>query len=209
MAIHDYPYKKGINLTAWILQIIVCLILMGASAWLLSVIDSGDIDSILGEYDGLFTAAAGLQIGITALTIVFDIVEMVLIGRKRMPPGLYLSSACIKTAIWGVIFVLNLIGLSILSIILSGILLVTSLLQLIHGARIMHRKRKGTLQGGGAYTPANANNPAGYAEAGYGAGYGVQSTEYKAQSPQPPAYDPAFHQPQQGAGSYELDSRAR
>ncbi|KAI0594760.1 hypothetical protein F4775DRAFT_415945 [Biscogniauxia sp. FL1348] len=216
MGHHDYPYKKGVNITAWLLQIIVCLILLGASAWLLSVIDDEDVETILGEYDGLFTAAAGLQIALTGLTIVFDIVEMVLIGRKRMPPALYLASACIKTAIWGIIFVLNLIVVSVLSIILCGVLFATSLVQLVHGARIVHRKRKG-----GSYAPAS--NPAGNAEAGYGIATAHQNTEYKSQSPQPPAYDPAF-QPQQpygygapqqqqqqqqhqGANSYELDSR--
>ncbi|KAI1633182.1 hypothetical protein F4809DRAFT_38319 [Biscogniauxia mediterranea] len=211
MGHHDYPYKKGINLTAWVLQIIVCLILLGASAWLLSVVNSSDIGSDLSEYNGLFTAAAGVQIGLTGLTIVLDIVEMVLIGCKRMPPALYLASACIKTAIWGIIFVLNLIAVTVLSIILCGILFATSLLQLVHGARIVHRKRKG-----GSYAPAN--NPAGNAEAGYDVEAAHQSTEYKSQSPQPPAYDPAHQQEQpygygapqkqhQGANSYELDNR--
>ncbi|KAI1492786.1 hypothetical protein F5X96DRAFT_329107 [Biscogniauxia mediterranea] len=211
MGHRESPYKKGINVTAWVLQIIVCLILLGSSAWLLSVVDSSDISSELGEYNGLFTAAAGVQIGLTGLTIVLDIVEMVLIGRKRMPPALYLTSACIKTAIWGIVFVLNLIAVTVLSIILCGILLSTSLLQLVHGARIVHRKRKGK---GGSYAPAN--NPASDVEAAH------LTTEYKSQSPpqQPPAYDPAYQQEQQpygygapqkqqhqGANSYELDNQ--
>ncbi|KAI1501181.1 hypothetical protein F5X99DRAFT_210855 [Biscogniauxia marginata] len=226
MGKHDYPYKKGVNVTAWVLQIIVCLILLGASAWLLSLISSDDYDYVLGEYDGFFTAAAGLQIALTGLTIVFDIVEIVLIARKSMPPALYLSSACIKTAVWGIIFILNLIAVSILSIILCGILLATSLLQLVYGARLVHRKRKGTLTSGN-YAPAP--NPAldgntGNVEAGYSSAYGQpqqqqqqsyyapQGTGYKPHSPAPPEYGvygaPASPQPQhQGLNTYELDSR--
>lgn len=47
---------------------------------------------------------------------------MVLIGRRRMQPWLYLTFAAVKTLIWGIMFILNLISLSALSIILSAIL---------------------------------------------------------------------------------------
>ncbi|KAI4860387.1 hypothetical protein F4820DRAFT_461741 [Hypoxylon rubiginosum] len=217
----DYPYKKGVNITAWVLQFLVCIILLGASAWLLWLVDQSDYDSSLSDYEGLFTAAAGLQIAITLLNIIFNIVEIVLISRKSMPPALYLSFACIKTTIWGIIFILNLISLSVISIILSLILLATSLMQLIYGAILVHRKRKGTLRGGN-YAPAA--NPQGSLEAG---GYGGAppqpgyyypppnaSTEYKpttdiTSSPAPPygfsAQD--TYAPQAHGGSYELDSR--
>ena len=46
MAGFDYPYKKSVNITAWVLQIIVCLILLGASAWVLAVVDGYDLDSL-------------------------------------------------------------------------------------------------------------------------------------------------------------------
>ncbi|XXH05552.1 hypothetical protein Hte_011983 [Hypoxylon texense] len=215
----DYPYKKGVNITAWVLQFLVCIILLAASAWLLWLVDQSDYADSLNQYEGLFTAAAGLQIAITLLNIIFNIVEIVLIARKSMPPALYLSFACIKTAIWGIIFILNLISLSVISIILSLILLATSLMQLIYGAILVHRKRKGTLRGG-SYAPAA--NPQGSLEAG---GYGGApqpgyyypppnaSTEYKpttdiSSSPAPPQYGGFSAQDTYApAGSYELDSR--
>ena len=46
MARFDYPYRKAVNVTAWVLQIIVCLILLGASAWVLAVVDGYDLDSL-------------------------------------------------------------------------------------------------------------------------------------------------------------------
>ncbi|KAI8965451.1 hypothetical protein F5Y11DRAFT_10928 [Daldinia sp. FL1419] len=215
MAKHDYPYKKSVNVTSWILQFLVCIVLLAASAWLLWIVEQGDYEDILGNYNGLFTASAGLQIGITGLNIIMNIVEIILISKKRMPPWLFLTSTCIKTAIWGIIFILNVIALSVLSIILTIVLLATSMIQLIHAAIIVHRKRRGTLRGG-KYAPAI--NPQGFEEGTYvqsAPGYyypPAVNTEYKspAASPPPPQYGyPAAsgYVPQAPADSYELDSR--
>lgn len=55
MAKFDYPYKKGVNITAWVLQFLVCVILLAASAWLLWLVNQEDYDSALSSYEGLFT----------------------------------------------------------------------------------------------------------------------------------------------------------
>ncbi|KAI0178864.1 hypothetical protein GGR52DRAFT_569770 [Hypoxylon sp. FL1284] len=219
MAKYDYPYKKGVNITAWVLQDLVCIILLAASAWVLSLVDSHEVT---GNLTGLLSGAAGLQIAITLLNIIINVVEIVLIARKQMPPVLYLTFASIKTGIWGIIFILDLVTLSVISIILSLILLATSLLQLIYGAILIHRKRKGTLRGG---SYAAATRAPGLLEAGacgapqpgsYYAprGVGVGSTEYKpaadvCAAPSPaPTPSPASQNPYAHGGSYELDSRS-
>lgn len=69
------------------------------------------------------STVAGVAIGISALTIIFNIVEIVLIARKRMPPALYLSSTCIKTAIWIAVFIVEVIALGIPGIALSAVML--------------------------------------------------------------------------------------
>ncbi|KAI2622573.1 hypothetical protein GGR54DRAFT_69903 [Hypoxylon sp. NC1633] len=214
MAHFDYPYKKGVNITAWVLQFLVCIVLLAVSALLLSAINGNDSTAA-----GILTAAAGFQIAITALNIVINIIEIVLIAKKRMPPWLYLTSACIKTTIWGIIWILDLISLSVVSIILTLILFATSLMQLIYGAMLVHRKRKGTLTGG-KYVPTA--NPQSHVEANYSTpqpGYYYPppnaGTEYKPTSvptttPSPPQYGyPAPHANAFGQqpGSYEMDSR--
>ncbi|KAK7757924.1 hypothetical protein SLS62_000302 [Diatrype stigma] len=225
MAIFNYPYRKSINLPAWILQIIICLIMIAASAFVMSIVNDGDYQQYLHGYSGLFTTAAGVQIAITAVTIVLDIVEMVLIGRRRMQPALYLSSACVKTLIWCIIFILNLIAVSVLAIILSAILAGTSVLQLVYGATLVHRKRRGTLRGGNyapAVNPANGGHvvveeghpitydgpvPTYGNEPGYYHAQPHQGTEYKSPMASPYAYSqpvPATQAP----GSYELDNRS-
>ena len=45
-AIFDYPYRKSVNITAWVLQFIVCLILLGASAWVIAATTKWDLDSL-------------------------------------------------------------------------------------------------------------------------------------------------------------------
>ncbi|KAI1804704.1 hypothetical protein F4811DRAFT_518797 [Daldinia bambusicola] len=207
MAKHDYPYKKSINLTAWILQFLVCIVLLAASAWLLWLVDQDEYDDVLGQYHGLLTASAGLQIAITGANIVMNIIEIVLIAKKRMPPALFLANACTKTFVWGIIFILNVISVSVLAVILTIILLATSILQLIHAAIIVHRKRRGTLRGGN-YAPAM--NPSGFEE---GIHYPpAVNTEYKspAASSQPLQYGypmESGYAPQQPVGTYELDNR--
>ncbi|KAI0007755.1 hypothetical protein F4779DRAFT_489145 [Xylariaceae sp. FL0662B] len=143
-----------------------------------------------------------------------------------MPPALYLASACVKTTIWVVILVLNLVAVSIIAIVLTLVLAVTSLLQLIYGAILVHRKRRGTLFKG-RYAPAHnpdgngTNVEAGAAYAPHNNAsyyYAGTTTEYKptASTSPAPAYasphsphSPPQPQAQYGhhPASYELDSR--
>lgn len=55
MAKFDYQYRKSINITSWVLQILVSLILLGASAWLMAIVSDDEYEDVLGEYSGLFT----------------------------------------------------------------------------------------------------------------------------------------------------------
>lgn len=55
MATFDYPYRKSINITAWVLQIIVCLILLAASAYVMSIVNDDEYNQYLDGYTGLFT----------------------------------------------------------------------------------------------------------------------------------------------------------
>ncbi|RYP66225.1 hypothetical protein DL769_006069 [Monosporascus sp. CRB-8-3] len=227
MAVFDYPYRKSVNITAWVLQIIVCLIYIAMSAFVLVIADDA------GQYESLFAISGGVHIAIAVLTIALNIAEMVLVGRKRMHPALYLTSACIKTLIWTVLFILNLIVLSPLAIVFCAVAAGTSIAQLVYGARLVHRMRRGTLRGGG-YAPAANGGPA-HMESGYGqqqpvyanyanttntayeTGYGNppaagyyyqthQGTEYKPPtSPAPPQHQ--YYGQQQAPGSYELGNR--
>ncbi|KAI1431398.1 hypothetical protein GGR50DRAFT_689756 [Xylaria sp. CBS 124048] len=143
---HNYPYKKGIDITAWVFQMLGSIVLVGVSGFAISVIDSYG-------YGGVLDIGAIIIIVISALTIIFDITEIVLISKRNMHPALYLSFACIKTLLWFIMLILQAAGQSALGAIITAILFITSAVQLGQGATIIHRKRKGTLTGGN-YAPA-------------------------------------------------------
>ncbi|KAI0015597.1 hypothetical protein F4780DRAFT_65122 [Xylariomycetidae sp. FL0641] len=154
--VHDYPYHKGTNIMAWILQCLACVVLIGISAWALSVVSQSNYD--LQGYRSLFNASGAILIVLASLTILVNVAEMVLIGAGRLAPALYLAFACGKMAVWTVLWVLELAALDIIGVVLFGVLVASALTQLIHGAHIVHLKRKGTLTSaatGGAYTPAH------------------------------------------------------
>ncbi|KAI1827166.1 hypothetical protein F4861DRAFT_435020 [Xylaria intraflava] len=179
---HNYPFKKGVDITAWVLQIAASIVLLGISA---------DAIVILDEAETLNPTAAMTEatvfITFSVLTILFDIIEITLIARNSMAPALYLSFACIKTLIWLIILVIEAITIAVLGAILAAVLLATSIVQLVQGARIVHRKREGTLTGG-QYAPALNLAMPGNIESGVGAPrpYGGNN-EY--QSPELPTDD--------------------
>lgn len=57
------------------------------------------------------------------MNITMNIVEIVLIARKRMPPALFLTNAVIKTLIWGILFMLNVVAMLVVGVVLDLILL--------------------------------------------------------------------------------------
>lgn len=57
------------------------------------------------------------------MNITMNIVEIVLIARKRMSPALFLTNAVIKTLIWGILFMLNVVAMLVVGVVLDLILL--------------------------------------------------------------------------------------
>ncbi|KAF2725576.1 hypothetical protein K431DRAFT_343006 [Polychaeton citri CBS 116435] len=191
----DYPYKKSINVTAWVLQILLSLIALGVGAWGLAVWNKIKNDSEFDDYQkysSTITGVYAVQIVLACITILLDIAEIILSAKSRLLPAIYLTSACIKTLIWGVIFILGLVSLALGSIIMGGIIFITSLIQLVYGARIVHKKRRGTLSGG-SYKPA-ANGQE--AELGF-----APSGSYAAYNP-PVNVNTAYNAPQGASNDY-------
>ncbi|KAI1334396.1 hypothetical protein F5Y15DRAFT_429465 [Xylariaceae sp. FL0016] len=158
MGQHNYPYPKFVNIAVWFLQISICLMLFGYSVWFLAYVKSDKYDYIASRRSA--NAVTGLQLAAAAFTIIADVVEIVLISRQSMAPALYLSSACSKTFIWTVVFILHLEAkLSLSLMALAATMVVECVLQLTYGTKIMYLKRKGVLTG-------RSNAPARNLEAG-------------------------------------------
>lgn len=217
----------------WILQCIASGIFMIAAGLLIAAAayikkNEGDVDlsnysyygysaSDLATYAGV---TGGVIFGLALFTMIFDIVEAVLYARRVLSPVLLLVFACLKTLAWGAYFVLSIISavrgsVGWLDLLLSLVLALTSLTQLVLGAKYTHRKRKGTLDNRGNYKAAVTGHVEGGANPGYYAGaqttypqpYGqpqqnpFNDATYRSTSPVPPMYanDPSsYGHPQQG-----------
>ncbi|KAI1328882.1 hypothetical protein F5Y16DRAFT_136848 [Xylariaceae sp. FL0255] len=197
---HPYPYRKGVDITAWVLQLLVCLILIGVSAW--ALYEWEQVDTEYGsEANEIISISAGVAIGVNSLTIVIDIVEIILISRRDMPPGLYLAFGILKTCLWLAVTIIEGIGRSILGVIFGLIVFVTAAIQLGFGADIVHKKRTGYLNGGNYKRASGGNVEVGYGvPSQYSGGYSGATTAapYNAQDymkPQsPPIASPPMHQ---------------
>ncbi|KAH7027774.1 uncharacterized protein B0I36DRAFT_327877 [Microdochium trichocladiopsis] len=142
-----YDWRKAINIPAWVIQFLVCIIYIGISAWALTLV-SGSRTVVSGSLATALAAGAGINIGIGLLTALFDILEIVFIAKGVMKPAIYLSFACIKTLIWVILFILACLSAAAASILLTLAAAATCIAQLVYGSIVVHRNRKGTLRGG-------------------------------------------------------------
>ncbi|KAK0273044.1 hypothetical protein LTR35_012456 [Friedmanniomyces endolithicus] len=144
-------------------------------AWLLTVIVLGAINLYVVESDAsngdsqayeVLSIASIIVLTIGTLSLIFDITIIVLFARHKLNPVPFLVLSSIKALFWIVIFVLDIIELTsdtreASGFLFSAVLFATSVGQLIYGAVIMSRSRKGV------YTRGNyAGVETGYRGAG-------------------------------------------
>ncbi|OQO07532.1 hypothetical protein B0A48_07229 [Cryoendolithus antarcticus] len=150
-------WSKRVLVPFWIVQSIGFAIILIVACLGFSVIkDIDSNDTLTSEYDGqtlddaerLLKIGAGILLGLSVVSIILNITEIVLYARKRLTPTIHLSSVCVKTVLWVFYFILTAIGAargSGVGFILAIALVATCLGQLIYGSVIVHRKRKGKL----------------------------------------------------------------
>ena len=192
----------------------------------------------------ILSAGVAVLMAFAILTILMNIVEIILAARHKLGPVANIVMQSIKSAVWTVYFVLTIIGVSRqgsassgLSIIMSLVLLYVThicihlakhwltrrssslacIAQLIYGAVIVHRHRKGTLSRGN-YSPAEAGHSQVHP---YTVGYDQPPTQsYTAYNPQggvTPAYAAVPTQKHGAAandyygapGAYEMQGNTR
>ncbi|KAH9897601.1 hypothetical protein F4778DRAFT_242259 [Xylariomycetidae sp. FL2044] len=159
-------WRKRHLLPSWILQIIgslvfgaCAIVLLSAASYIRDNPDSVNTDDY--DYYGYTTNdlvayardTGAVVLVMAALTIIFDIVEVVLYKRRTLSPVLLLVLASIKTLVWGAYLILAIVNaargsVSALDILLSLVLAMASLVQLILAARFTHQKRKGQFSKG-------------------------------------------------------------
>ncbi|KAI5358608.1 hypothetical protein Slin14017_G108910 [Septoria linicola] len=190
-------WQKRVLIPFWTIQLIFLVILLVLFSFSVALVR--DYQDNYADYDGTdrinrpvyraFNAVAAVYISLCALTIIFDITEIILLARNRLSPKLVVAFSAIITLVWAVILILQIVGSvggateSALGFIFIIVVFATALGQLIYSSVILHRYRKGHFASRGTYSTA-ATAPAN-AEAGV-----VGSGTYTAYNPAPAPLNP-------------------
>lgn len=125
-----------------------------------------------------YSILVGIILAFVAVTFLLNVIEIILYVLRRLNPIVVILFAIVKLLGWGVTFVFSIYAasqrnISVGDVILSLILVVTSLTQLIFGAKYTHLRRKGVFDGrdykrAARGAEADNLNPNGYASAAAG-----------------------------------------
>ncbi|KAK3701068.1 hypothetical protein LTR37_015630 [Vermiconidia calcicola] len=146
----DKIWLKKALIPLWSIQLIVLLLFSATSALALWAVDQVELDN---SVESVLNLGAAIQLAFSAATIVLVIIEIILVACHRLGPVANIVIQSIKSLVWTVFFILAIIAavdgsLTGLGFFLLLVLFLTCLGQLIYGAVIVHRKRKGTLYRG-------------------------------------------------------------
>ncbi|GIZ49769.1 hypothetical protein CKM354_001279600 [Cercospora kikuchii] len=164
-------WLKRVLIPFWIVQLIFVTILLVLFTFSLAVVrdyqedyaDSYGVGRISKPAYRAFNGVAAVYIALCALTIIFDLTEIILLARKRLSPTVVVTFNSILTLVWAVVLILQIVGTaagaraSALGFIFIIVVLATSLGKLIYSSVILHRYRIGQFATRGTYSsPANA-----------------------------------------------------
>ncbi|KAH7333370.1 hypothetical protein BKA65DRAFT_43388 [Rhexocercosporidium sp. MPI-PUGE-AT-0058] len=205
------PWRKTILIPFWTVQLGLELIMIALLALAVGVLVHYDNDN----YDNYFYSdsndevkieRAGKIIGpiwiaLISACLILTITEIVLLARKSLKPLTFLITNILKSAIWAVLFVIDIISAvntstsrtaSVVAILIEAALLLSFWLPLIYASIIYHRFRKGRQY-------KLVNNPHITAQHNGNIGAQTQGTEFMQYSSAPiPAY--ATPEPYKGYG---------
>ncbi|KAM0722888.1 hypothetical protein Q7P37_001086 [Cladosporium fusiforme] len=165
-------WLKRVLIPLWVVELIIMGIFFILAGILIGAVNSVMDDYRFDEADGAaWLASAGTVMGLSGLTILLTVIEIGSLAAHRLNPSFHLASACIKTTIWTIWFILSAAASahvgssSALDVVLSLLVALCAIGQLIYGSIIVHRVRTGfyrndghvTYDGGNAYNGRNSH----------------------------------------------------
>lgn len=136
-------WRRSILFPTWFLRGLITVTLVGLSAYFVAGLKSWN------GYSRYY-----LLLALSLISLVLDIAEIIFYFLGRLNPAWVLSSSCIKTAIWLLYSIAAIISLamtynslngpgwSAISLVLTGTLLITCVICLVHAAILVHRTRQ-------------------------------------------------------------------
>ncbi|KZL80611.1 hypothetical protein CI238_10442 [Colletotrichum incanum] len=152
------PFLKRVLIPFWVIRIAVMVleVILYAAAIAYAAANKDDLDHIgIDER----TASSVIAILVVILIIiasclVLDIICIVKRSRRTLSPRFFLIANVIQTAVWLVLFILTMLGVSSpIAFIIAIVIFASFVGLLIYSSVIYHKFRKGTLRGN--YAPAN------------------------------------------------------
>ncbi|KAJ1323459.1 hypothetical protein MN608_11614 [Microdochium nivale] len=146
---HPNVLRKRHNLTAWILQILVCLVYLGIGIFD-AIRSAGFNRNYYSPPDFIGNIVRLIAIAIATFTIA--IVEIVFFAKHSLSPVLLLVLSSVTTALWGLQFIeAVLVGAAtassnslIIYLPVSGVALGTTISQVVISAKMMRSKQRQT-----------------------------------------------------------------
>ncbi|KAF7196051.1 hypothetical protein HII31_02677 [Pseudocercospora fuligena] len=209
-------WLKRVWIPLWVIQLIFVLILLVVSSFALYGVAYIDENDPTNDYDNVYTAlnaVAAVYIAICGLTVLFTLVEIILLARKRLNPVVAVSLESILFLIWLIIFVLVIVGVaraprqagSALGFIFIIVVLATSLGKLIYSSVILHRYRKNRSAARGTYSAPGDAETGLQAYTAYNPSAGAPPNPFR-DSSRDPSPNPTTHQQRptgEAAGYYD------
>ncbi|KAH6706240.1 hypothetical protein BKA61DRAFT_492515 [Leptodontidium sp. MPI-SDFR-AT-0119] len=153
------PWRKSILIPFWTIQLGLELVMIALLALAVGVLvyDNNNDNYYYSGSDEDVTKKAGKVVGpiwiaLISSCLILTITEIVLLARKSLKPLTFLITNILKSAIWAVLFVIDIISavntstsrtVSVVAILIEAALLLSFWIPLIYASIIYHRFRKG------------------------------------------------------------------
>ncbi|KAH0363241.1 hypothetical protein KCU65_g7479, partial [Aureobasidium melanogenum] len=141
-------WSKAFLITFWVLQILICIVGWGVGALALgtkSLLHDDNDYAYSHSVDLALSVGAGIWIAWASVTFLLIVTEIIMFCRSNLKPWFELTSCCIKTTLWLIMFLIASHDVadsgSGLSLLIVGVFLVFFLIPMIYSAVVLHRHR--------------------------------------------------------------------
>ncbi|CAD0110366.1 unnamed protein product [Aureobasidium uvarum] len=145
-AINELPaWSKAFLIIFWIVQLIVCIVGWGIGAFALGTesLLQDHATSYSSKVQSALRAGAAIWIAWASVSFVLIVTEIVMFSRQNLKPWFEVTSCCIKTTLWLIMFLI-----AIRDMVVDGSsdtdsdVAIVFLVPLIYSAVVLHRQRR-------------------------------------------------------------------
>ncbi|KAH0341534.1 hypothetical protein KCU81_g6191, partial [Aureobasidium melanogenum] len=146
-------WSKAFLITFWVFQILICVVGWGVGALALgtkSLLHDDDDYAYSHGVEIALSVGAGIWIAWASVTFILIVTEIIMFCRSNLKPWFELTSCCIKTTLWLIMFLIASHDVAIdsgngLALLIVGVFLIFFLIPMIYAGFVLHRHRLAVL----------------------------------------------------------------